>query len=63
MPDDLILRLQPDRRTAVVALTHDPKLDDLALIDAVQSDAFYIGAIGSRRTASSAASACANTSA
>ncbi|CAB3674151.1 putative xanthine dehydrogenase subunit A [Achromobacter deleyi] len=49
MPDDLILRLQPDRRTAVVALTHDPKLDDLALIDAVQSDAFYIGAIGSRR--------------
>lgn len=49
MPDDLILRLQPDRRTAVVALTHDPKLDDLALIDAVQSDAFYIGAIGSRK--------------
>jgi len=49
MPDDLILRLKPDRRTAVVALTHDPKLDDLALIDALQSDAFYVGAIGSRR--------------
>ncbi|PXW97599.1 xanthine dehydrogenase accessory factor [Sphaerotilus hippei] len=49
MPDDLILRLQPDARTAVVALTHDPKLDDLALIDALQSDAFYVGAIGSRR--------------
>ena len=49
MPDDLILRLQPDARTAVVALTHDPKLDDLALIDALQSEAFYVGAIGSRR--------------
>lgn len=49
MPDDLVLRLQPDARTAVVALTHDPKLDDLALIDALQSDAFYVGAIGSRR--------------
>jgi xanthine dehydrogenase accessory factor len=49
MPDDLILRLAPDARTAVVALTHDPKLDDLALIDALQSDAFYVGAIGSRR--------------
>lgn len=49
MPDDLILRLKPDARTAVVALTHDPKLDDLALIDALQSNAFYVGAIGSRR--------------
>ncbi|WP_295638351.1 XdhC family protein [uncultured Methylibium sp.] len=49
MPDDLILRMTPDARTAVVALTHDPKLDDLALIDALQSDAFYVGAIGSRR--------------
>jgi xanthine dehydrogenase accessory factor len=52
MPDDLILRLQPDARTAVVALTHDPKLDDLALIDALQSVAFYVGAIGSRRNTS-----------
>jgi len=49
MPDDLIQRLQPDARTAVVALTHDPKLDDLALIDALQSEAFYVGAIGSRQ--------------
>jgi xanthine dehydrogenase accessory factor len=49
MPDDLILRLRPDRRTAVIALTHDPKLDDLALIDALQTEAFYVGAIGSRR--------------
>ena len=55
MPDDLILRLQPDNRTAVVALTHDPKLDDLALIDALQSQAFYVGAIGSRRNAAARA--------
>jgi len=48
-PDDLILRLRPDARTAVVALTHDPKLDDLALMDALRSEAFYVGAIGSRR--------------
>ncbi|MCA6215713.1 XdhC family protein [Ideonella sp. B7] len=39
MPDDLVQRLQPDRRTAVVAVTHDPKLDDLALIDALQTEA------------------------
>ncbi len=37
-----------DSRTAVVALTHDPKLDDLALMEALKSDAFYVGAIGSR---------------
>lgn len=49
MPDDVVLRLRPDPRTAVIALTHDPKLDDLALIDALQSDAFYVGAIGSRK--------------
>lgn len=49
MPDDMILRLQPDASTAIIALTHDPKLDDLALIDALQSQAFYVGAIGSRR--------------
>ena len=49
MPDDLIVRLRPDARTAVVTLTHDPKLDDLALIDALRSEAFYVGALGSRR--------------
>ena len=49
MPDDLVQRLRPDRRTAVVAVSHDPKLDDLALIDALQTEAFYVGAIGSRR--------------
>jgi len=49
MPDDFVLRLMPDVRTAVVALTHDPKLDDLALMDALRTPAFYIGAIGSRK--------------
>ncbi|MEC5162186.1 MULTISPECIES: XdhC family protein [unclassified Janthinobacterium] len=48
MPDDLVLALRLDRRSAVVALTHDPKLDDLALMEALKSDAFYVGAIGSR---------------
>jgi xanthine dehydrogenase accessory factor len=48
MPDDTVTALQLDRRSAVVALTHDPKLDDLALMEALKSDAFYVGAIGSR---------------
>ncbi|WMY09545.1 XdhC family protein [Paraburkholderia phenoliruptrix] len=48
MPDDLLIRIGLDRHTAVVTLTHDPKLDDLALIEALKSDAFYVGAIGSR---------------
>ena len=49
-PDDALLRLAPDRRTAVVTLTHDPKLDDPALAVALASDAFYVGSLGSRRT-------------
>lgn len=49
MPDDTVLAFKPDRRTCVVALTHDPKLDDLALLEALNSDAFYVGAIGSRK--------------
>ncbi len=49
-PDDALETLALDRRTAVVALTHDPKLDDPALTVALRSDAFYIGALGSRRT-------------
>nr|WP_240159331.1 XdhC family protein [Burkholderia sp. Ax-1724] len=48
MPDDLLIRLEVDGNTAVVALTHDPKLDDMALLEALKSDAFYVGAIGSR---------------
>lgn len=49
MPDDVVLSFRPDRRSAVVALTHDPKLDDLALLEALKTEAFYVGAIGSRR--------------
>jgi xanthine dehydrogenase accessory factor len=49
MPDDVVKAFRPDRRSCVIALTHDPKLDDLALLEALQSQAFYIGAIGSRR--------------
>ena len=49
-PDEALEALRPDRRTAVITLTHDPKLDDPALKLALQSDAFYIGALGSTRT-------------
>ena len=49
-PDEALADLTPDRRSAVVVLTHDPKLDDPALTAALASDAFYIGALGSRRT-------------
>ncbi len=49
-PDEALARLKPDRRTAVVTLTHDPKLDDPALIAALSSEAFYIGSLGSKRT-------------
>jgi xanthine dehydrogenase accessory factor len=48
MPDDVVTAMQLDSRSAVVALTHDPKLDDLALMEALKSPAFYVGAIGSR---------------
>ena len=48
MPDDTVIALKPDGHTAIIALTHDPKLDDLALMEALTSPAFYIGAIGSR---------------
>lgn len=49
MPDDVVLGFKADRRSCVVALTHDPKLDDLALLEALKTEAFYVGAIGSRR--------------
>ena len=48
MPDDTVLAMKLDERCAVVALTHDPKLDDLALMEALKSPAFYVGALGSR---------------
>jgi xanthine dehydrogenase accessory factor len=49
MPDDVVAAFRPDARSCVVALTHDPKLDDLALLEALNSPAFYVGGIGSRR--------------
>lgn len=49
-PDEAVEALNPDSRTAIVTLTHDPKLDDPALDAALKSEAFYVGALGSRRT-------------
>lgn len=49
-PDEALERMKPDRASAIVALTHDPKIDDPGLIVALRSPAFYIGALGSRRT-------------
>jgi xanthine dehydrogenase accessory factor len=49
-PDEAMAALAPDARTAVVTLTHDPKLDDPALEIALRSPAFYVGSLGSRRT-------------
>ncbi|HET7159876.1 MAG TPA: XdhC family protein [Burkholderiales bacterium] len=49
MPDDVVLAMNLDAHSAMVALTHDPKLDDMALLEALKSPAFYVGAIGSRK--------------
>ena len=49
MPDDVVLEMNPDGHSAIVTLTHDPKLDDMALLEALKSPAFYVGAIGSRK--------------
>ena len=48
MPDDTVQAMKLDERCAVIALTHDPKLDDMALMEALKSRAFYVGALGSR---------------
>jgi len=50
MPDDAVVDFSPDKSSCIVALSHDPKLDDLALLEALHSPAFYIGAIGSQRS-------------
>src|SRR5574341_392347 len=49
MPDDVIREMNLDSHSAVIALTHDPKLDDMALLEALKSAAFYVGAIGSKK--------------
>jgi xanthine dehydrogenase accessory factor len=48
MPDDAVLALQADNASVIIALTHDPKLDDMALLEALKSPAFYVGALGSQ---------------
>jgi xanthine dehydrogenase accessory factor len=53
MPDDAVVAFSPDQRSCIVALSHDPKLDDLALLEALHSPAFYVGAIGSLRNSAS----------
>ena len=61
MPDDVVIAMRPDARSAVIALTHDPKLDDLALMEALRSPAFYVAALGSRATTTRrAARGCAS---
>jgi xanthine dehydrogenase accessory factor len=48
-PDDVVLAMKPDAHMAVLALTHDPKLDDAALLEALKAPCFYVGALGSRK--------------
>ena len=50
MPDDAVVAFRPDGHSVILAVSHDPKLDDMALIEALKSDAFYVGAVGSGRT-------------
>lgn len=50
MPDDAVAAFRPDARSVVLAVSHDPKLDDLALIEALKGEAAYVGAVGSVRT-------------
>jgi xanthine dehydrogenase accessory factor len=50
MPDDAVLAFRPDGHTVILTVSHDPKLDDMALLEALKSDAFYVGSVGSSRT-------------
>lgn len=50
MPDDAVLAIRPDGHTVIITVSHDPKLDDMALLEALKSEAFYVGAVGSQRT-------------
>ena len=50
MPDDAVLAFKPDGHSVILTVSHDPKLDDMALLEALKSDAFYVGAVGSTRT-------------
>lgn len=50
MPDDAVLAFRPDGHSVILTVSHDPKIDDMALLEALKSDAFYVGAVGSKRT-------------
>ena len=50
MPDDAVIAFRPDGHSVVLTVSHDPKLDDMALLEALKTDAFYVGAVGSSRT-------------
>ncbi len=50
MPDDAVLAFKPDGHSVIVTVSHDPKLDDMALMEALKSEAFYVGAVGSGKT-------------
>ena len=50
MPDDAVVAFKPDAHSVILTVSHDPKLDDMALLEALKSDAFYVGAVGSSRT-------------
>lgn len=50
MPDDAVIAFKPDPHTVIVTVSHDPKLDDMALMEALKTDAFYVGAVGSKKT-------------
>lgn len=50
MPDDAVVAFRPDGHSVIVTVSHDPKIDDMALLEALKSDAFYVGAVGSART-------------
>jgi xanthine dehydrogenase accessory factor len=50
MPDDAVVAFKPDPHTVIVTVSHDPKLDDMALLEALKTNAFYIGAVGSKKT-------------
>ncbi len=50
MPDEVVVAMRPDAQTVVITLSHDPKLDDMALLEALKTDAYYIGALGSKVT-------------
>jgi xanthine dehydrogenase accessory factor len=50
MPDDAVAAFRPDPHSVILTVSHDPKLDDMALLEALKSDAFYVGAVGSART-------------